>query len=104
MRALCYIKATFPAPTFESIWLTLFQKLWTPPNQIDITKPDLLRGVLSESGLFKASEIDGILNAAGQKEWKDKLLVSALILAPKSRRCRLCQFGGFWKEELLICF
>jgi len=76
MRALCYIKSTFPPSTFESIWLLLFQKLWTPPNQIDITKPDLLKGVLVESGLFNSSEVEAILNAAGQKEWKDKLLVS----------------------------
>jgi hypothetical protein len=101
MRALCYIKSTFPPSTFESIWLTLFQKLWTPPNQIDITKPDLLRGILSESGLFKASEIDDVLNAAGQKEWKDKLLVSANntfdSLSPEAR-----DMEAVLKAKLLI--
>ncbi|TVY68625.1 Glutathione S-transferase kappa, partial [Lachnellula suecica] len=72
-RALCYIESHFPPSTFESIWLVLFQKLWTPPSQIDITKPDLFRGVLSDSKLFSETEVDEILEAAGKQEWKDVL-------------------------------
>jgi glutathione S-transferase kappa 1 len=75
-RALCNIKATFPTPTFESIWLLLFQKMWTPPNQVDITKPELFKSVLSESTLFSPQQVEDILSAAGQKEWKDKLLAN----------------------------
>jgi len=74
-RAVCYIKSTFPNATFESIWLILFQKMWTPPN-INITKPELFKTVLSESNLFSPQQVDEILAAAGQKEWKDKLLAN----------------------------
>lgn len=49
--------------------------MWTPPNQIDITKPELLKTVLLEAKLFSLEQVDEILTAAGQKQWKDKLLV-----------------------------
>lgn len=50
--------------------------MWTPPTQTDITKPDLLSAVLSESTLFTPQQVTDIMTATGQKEWKDKLLAN----------------------------
>ncbi|KAJ7511814.1 putative glutathione S-transferase kappa 1 [Mycena galericulata] len=74
-RALCYIKATFPASTFEKAWLALFRGMWIAPNA-DISLPDPFRQTLRDTNLFSDAELDAILVAASQKEWKDRLLAN----------------------------
>jgi len=70
---LCYIKANFPRDTFERVWLALFRAMWTPPH-VNIAEPEPFRTVLNDSGLFSAADVDSILAAAGQQQWKDCLL------------------------------
>ncbi|EHL01155.1 Thioredoxin-like protein [Glarea lozoyensis ATCC 20868] len=89
-RALCFIKSAHPPAIFEEIFLIIFQKLWTPPNQVDVTKPDLFKGVLDESGLFTREQVDEILVKAGEKEWKDKLLANTKLVLEQGA------FGAPW--------
>ncbi|KAJ7194759.1 putative glutathione S-transferase kappa 1 [Mycena pura] len=72
-RALCYIKAVFPRDAFERAWLALFRAFWTPPH-VNLAEPELFRTVLNDCGLFSAADVDAILAAAGQQQWKDCLL------------------------------
>ncbi|KAJ7194768.1 putative glutathione S-transferase kappa 1 [Mycena pura] len=72
-RALCYIKANFPRDTFERAWLALFRAMWTPPH-VNIAEPEPFRTVLNDCGLFSAADVDSILAAAVQQQWKDCLL------------------------------
>ncbi|KAJ7729075.1 putative glutathione S-transferase kappa 1 [Mycena maculata] len=74
-RALCYIKATFPRTTFEQAWLALFHGMWIPPHA-NICLPDAFRQTLHDSKLFSDADLDGIVAAAGQQEWKDCLLAN----------------------------
>ncbi|KAJ6590985.1 putative glutathione S-transferase kappa 1 [Mycena vulgaris] len=72
-RSLCYIKATFPQSTFEQTWLALFKAMWIPPYT-NPALPDALRGPLLDTKFFSDTQVDTILAAAAQKEWKDCLL------------------------------
>jgi len=74
-RALCYIKSKFPSETFEKTWLVFFYSLWTPP-QVNITVPASLRETLAKTGFFSSAEVEEILRAATEREWKDKLLAN----------------------------
>jgi hypothetical protein len=72
-RALCYIKATFPPSTFEQTWQALMHSLWIPPHT-NITIPSSLASTLSNTNLFTEKEVEEIMEATVDKEWKDKLL------------------------------
>ncbi|KAJ7492022.1 putative glutathione S-transferase kappa 1 [Mycena latifolia] len=72
-RSLCYIKATFPQSTFEQAWLALFKAMWIPPYA-NPALPDAVPGVLRDTKLFSDKEVDEIVAAASQKQWKDCLL------------------------------
>ncbi|KUJ12832.1 putative glutathione S-transferase kappa 1 [Mollisia scopiformis] len=73
-RALCYIKATFPPSTFERTWSRLFNALWI--DHINITIPSDLSSVLASTRIFSEEEVECIMKATGEKEWKDKLLAN----------------------------
>jgi len=73
-RALCYIKATFPPIILEKTWGALFNSMWVDHN--NITLPDPFVETLKRTTLFTEKEIEDILNAAKEKEWKDKLLAN----------------------------
>ncbi|CAK5266033.1 unnamed protein product [Mycena citricolor] len=66
-RILCYVKATLPQPAFEQTLLSFFRSLWVLPHA-DISKPDVVRGVLDELHLYSEAQIDAILAAPAQKE------------------------------------
>jgi glutathione S-transferase kappa 1 len=51
----------------------LIHDLWTPP-QVNITLPDGLQATLTKSNLFSEKEVEEIMKAAEEKEWKQKLL------------------------------
>lgn len=89
-RALCFIKSAYPSEVFEDAFLLIFQKLWTAPNHVDITKLELLAGTLNESGLFEKEQVEDILRKAGEKEWKDKLLANT------GKALELGAFGAPW--------
>jgi len=72
-RALCFIKHHYPQPTFESTWLFLFKTLWTPP-QVNITVAASLASTLQSTNFFTPAQVEEIMNATAEKEWKDKLL------------------------------
>ncbi|KAL3419408.1 dsba family oxidoreductase [Phlyctema vagabunda] len=73
-RALCFVKAKYPARVFEETWIALFNAMWY--GHRDITVPDIFDQVLRETGLFDEAKghVDEILEATKQKEWKDALL------------------------------
>ncbi|KAF7330144.1 putative glutathione S-transferase kappa 1 [Mycena sanguinolenta] len=73
LRALCYIKATFPQSTSEQAWLAFFRAYWIPPHA-NIDDPDTVRDVLRDTKLFSDAEVDAICAAAQEKQWKDVLL------------------------------
>ncbi|RDL39355.1 putative Glutathione S-transferase kappa 1 [Venustampulla echinocandica] len=89
-RSLCYVKATFPPEVYEETYVHLFEKLWTAPNQVDITQPDNFLAVLEGFGKFSKKEAEDILKAAGEKEWKDKLLENT------QKALDLGAFGAPW--------
>ncbi|KAI0887239.1 thioredoxin-like protein [Annulohypoxylon maeteangense] len=77
LRALHYIKTHHPTPVYYRAWRQLFHVFWTvhrPPNT-----PELLREALSADDgkggkrLFAAAEVDAIVDAAGQVEYKNVL-------------------------------
>ncbi|RFU26215.1 hypothetical protein B7463_g10113, partial [Scytalidium lignicola] len=71
-RALCYIKANFSNEIFENTLLAIFKSVWIPPHK-NITIPALMIEMLKETGLFSEKEVEEIMQAVQQKEWKDKL-------------------------------
>lgn len=73
-RALTFIKQHHPQPTFHKAFLALFRAMWTTSTHHDISKPELLHAVLSDSHLFSPSEVDAILAGADDKKYKDMLL------------------------------
>ncbi|KAF4630383.1 hypothetical protein G7Y89_g7755 [Cudoniella acicularis] len=85
-RALSYIKATYPPSIFEDTFLLFFQKLWTPPNQVDISKPELLQKVLKDAGWFSEKEAAEIMAAAKEQKWKD-------VLSEQTKK--VVEMGGF---------
>ncbi|KAH6681441.1 putative glutathione S-transferase kappa 1 [Halenospora varia] len=89
-RALCFIKSAYPPSTFESTYLSLFKAMWTPPNQVDITKPDLLKQELGKLSWFSAEQVDEILQKAGEQQWKDKLSENTKIVLDQGG------FGAPW--------
>ncbi|CAG8982731.1 hypothetical protein HYALB_00001012 [Hymenoscyphus albidus] len=89
-RALTFIKSAYPSEVFEKIFLLLFQKLWTPPYQIDVTKPDLLKGVLLESKLYSSEQVEEIMGKAVDKSWKD------LLVENTGKVLKLGAFGAPW--------
>ncbi|RDW84710.1 hypothetical protein BP6252_02300 [Coleophoma cylindrospora] len=74
-RALCYIKAKFPAEVFEKAYLALFNAMWVPPN-VNVTVPEEFRSTVAEMNLFNDKEVDEIVHAPTEKEWKDCLLAN----------------------------
>ena len=88
-RALCYIKSTFSPSTFEKAWLQLLKNLWTPP-QLNISNAEPLKQVLESSTLFAPEEVEKIMTAAAEKEWKDKLLENT------KKALDLGAFGAPW--------
>ncbi|CAK5280816.1 unnamed protein product [Mycena citricolor] len=88
-RILCYVKATLPQPAFEQTLLSFFRSLWVLPHA-DISKPDVVRGVLDKLHLYSEAQIDAILAAPAQKERKD-------CLTNNTRRVvELGAFGAPW--------
>ncbi|CAK5280826.1 unnamed protein product [Mycena citricolor] len=88
-RILCYVKATFPQHAFEQTLLSFFRSLWVLPHA-DISKPDVVRGVLDGLHLYSDAQVDAILAAPAQKEWKD-------CLTSNTRRVvELGAFGAPW--------
>ncbi|KAJ7686849.1 hypothetical protein B0H17DRAFT_1071310, partial [Mycena rosella] len=49
--------------------------MWTPPH-VNPAVPGALRGALLGSKLFSETEVDEILAAAAQQQWKDRLLAN----------------------------
>lgn len=104
LRALHYIKRTYPREIFETTILYLFHVFWTPPN-VNLTVPANVAKALSEvpSGfgggdssatdskrLFSQEEVDRIMHATTTKEVKD--LLSAVTKEALDRGA----FGAPW--------
>ncbi|KAJ7877448.1 putative glutathione S-transferase kappa 1 [Mycena leptocephala] len=80
LRALCYIKATFPQSTFEQAWLAFFRASWIPPH-----------ANLSQQAISAPCwASDAILAAAQEKQWKDRLLEN------NTKVLELGAFGAPW--------
>lgn len=88
-RAMCYVKATYPAETFEAAWLALFEAMWIPPQK-NVTLPGPLAEALLDSKLFTSSQVEEILKKAGDKEWKDGLTANTKTALDKGA------FGAPW--------
>jgi 2-hydroxychromene-2-carboxylate isomerase len=85
---MCYIKSTFSSEKFEEAWLALFLSLWE--DHINITQTEPLAETLKQTKLFSDEEVTDILKAAGDKVWKDKLLVNT------QKALDLGAFGAPW--------
>jgi glutathione S-transferase kappa 1 len=89
LRALHFIKRTYPDPdVFTTTLHYFFHSFWAPPN-INMTRPENVVKALSEvpvgfgvkrvgSGagdrkLFSKQEVEAIMNGAGSQEMKDLL-------------------------------
>ncbi|KAH8673646.1 DSBA-like thioredoxin domain-containing protein [Xylariales sp. PMI_506] len=86
LRALHYIKASFPLETYLRTWHFLFHCFWGP-NKLDISQSTELAAVLAaiRSGfdgpgteelgelLFSAAEVSSIMKAASEDKWKNEL-------------------------------
>ena len=83
---MLYVKAHFPTPKFESAYITLWDALWL--QHIDISDPDLLASVLSQS--FDDKTVREILAAAEKKEWKQALTENT------KRALEVGAFGAPW--------
>jgi len=73
-RALCFIKANHPNTTFEKTWARFFDAMWI--DHINITVPADLASVLAGTKLYSEQEVEAIMKATQEKEWKDKLLAN----------------------------
>ncbi|KAF8854645.1 putative glutathione S-transferase kappa 1 [Acephala macrosclerotiorum] len=73
-RALCFIKANHPNDKFEKTWARLFDAMWI--DHIDITVPADLASALTGTKLYSEEEVEAIMKATQEKEWKDKLLAN----------------------------
>jgi len=73
-RALCYIKASFPSDKFEKSWQALFHSMWI--DHVNITQLEPFAQSLKSTKIFTEAEVEAIVKAAGEKEWKDKLLAN----------------------------
>ncbi|KAI2472046.1 thioredoxin-like protein [Annulohypoxylon bovei var. microspora] len=91
LRALHYIKASFPPATYLAAWRYLLHAFWTlhqPPNTLELLRDALsavpadflsradVSGVKGDEGgrrLFAAPEVDAIVQAAASPEYKDVL-------------------------------
>lgn len=78
----------FPLETFEQTWLALFKSMWIDHN--NITLPDPFVSTLSSTTLYSGQQIQEILTAATEKEWKDALLAST------QKALDLGAFGAPW--------
>ncbi|ETS80001.1 hypothetical protein PFICI_07530 [Pestalotiopsis fici W106-1] len=89
LRALHYVKATYPRETYLTTWHYLLHALWSPEKQ-NISDAGVLAKVLAaapkgfrgpgsvnaqEGGhrLFSESEVAAIMKAASEEQWKDAL-------------------------------
>lgn len=64
--------------------------MWNTSTHHDISKPEILHSVLSDSRLFSSSEVDAILAGANDKKYKD------LLLAETEKVLSLGAFGSPW--------
>jgi 2-hydroxychromene-2-carboxylate isomerase len=86
LRALHFIKRTYPNPeVFTTTLHYFFHSFWTPPN-MNLTRPENVVKVLSEvpggfkggssdgaGKLFSAQEVEAIMKGAAFQEMKDAL-------------------------------
>ena len=93
LRALLYIKANYPEPVFLAAMHHLFEQFWTPPHA-NLTKDDVLRGVLAgvEDGkgskVFGEAEVESIMK--GREETKD------VLKKETEKAVELGAFGAPW--------
>jgi len=73
-RALCFIKANFPNSIYERAFSRLMNAMWI--DHINITLPAELASVLKSTRMFKEEQVEAIIKATQEKEWKDKLLAN----------------------------
>jgi len=69
-RCLCFIKSRHPRDKYEAAFISTFPPLWIAPHS-DISKPANMATLLSKN--FTAEEVEEIMTAASQPEWKAKL-------------------------------
>jgi glutathione S-transferase kappa 1 len=71
---MTYVKAKFPNERFEEALLILWDYIFF--RHIDISKPENMISALADpaGGKFSEPEIKDIMGAAGQQEFKQKLL------------------------------
>jgi len=63
--------------------------MWIPPH-VNISIPESLQEVLRGTNLFSEKEVEQIMQAAGEKEWKDKLMANT------KKALDLGAFGAPW--------
>lgn len=86
LRALHYIRASYPAAVYQSAWHYLLHALWSPAKR-NVSDAGVLAGVLAEAPkgfrgpgtgevgekLFSEAEVKAIMDAAADDEWKGAL-------------------------------
>lgn len=87
-RALCYIKSNYSSSILEKLWLSLFQSMWI--EHINITIPESLNQALQQSYLFSNEEVETVVKAGAEKEWKDQLSANT------EKVLELGAFGAPW--------
>jgi glutathione S-transferase kappa 1 len=68
------VKEKFPQEVFEKTWISLFHCMWV--DHVNITVLDSLGESLKQTGFFSRSDIECIVRASGEKEWKDNLMAN----------------------------
>lgn len=87
-RSLCYVKEHFSRDVFEQTWIHLFHRMWS--EHVNITVLELLTESLEQTRFFSKSEIETIVKAASEQEWKDKLSANTKLVLERGA------FGAPW--------
>lgn len=83
---MCFVKANFEKDRYERCFLELWTAAWE--QNIDLGKPELLAKVYRRH--FSDSEVETILQAGAQQEWKQQLNTNTSAALEKGA------FGAPW--------
>jgi glutathione S-transferase kappa 1 len=82
------VKEKFSQDIFEKTWIHLFHCMWV--DHINVTILEDLAKCLNQTGFFSNGEIETIVKAASEMEWKDRLTANT------KNALELGAFGAPW--------